>query len=239
MRLTLLFSHLGCALGLALGALACEPRTPGAIGPTETLHAYARALREGRAADAYRFLSEDAKRTVPFEAFARLLKESPEDTREIALALVRPSGEPVVTAKVTGQTGEELTLVYEDGQWTVDGTGIDRYGQATPRQALLGFLRAHEKGRYDVLLRYAPAVELEGRADGWAGAEEGLTREGLEAAWTGPQKEQLASLVAAIRAALPTAKIEESENRAAMPYGAGATVLFVREGGAWKIEDLK
>ncbi|MSP26644.1 MAG: hypothetical protein EXR75_16150 [Myxococcales bacterium] len=223
----------------ALGMVGCVARGPGAIGPSETLHAYARALEAGRADDAYRYLTGDAKRTVSLEAFRRIVKESPADVREIALALYRPSSEPMVTAKVVGAGGEELGLVYEAGKWAVDGTGIDRYGQGSPRQALLGFLRAYHRKRFDVVLRYVPNAELEGRADGWSGAAEGLTAGLLEQAWTGPQKEQIASIVLAIEAALPTAKLEETEDRAAMAYGAGATVLFVREGGAWKLEDLE
>jgi Na+/proline symporter len=46
-----------------------------------------------------------------------------------------------VTATVSAPGGDKLELLYEDGRWTIDGAGIDRYGQATPRQALVGFLR--------------------------------------------------------------------------------------------------
>jgi hypothetical protein len=67
----------------------------------------------------------------------------------------------------------------------------------------------------------------------------GLTAAELEKAWTGEQKEYISGIVQAIRSALPTSRIEETEDRAAMPYGAGGTVLFVRESGLWKIEDLK
>jgi hypothetical protein len=67
----------------------------------------------------------------------------------------------------------------------------------------------------------------------------GLTAAKLKAAWTGEQKEYISGIVQAIESAMPTAQIEETEDRAAMPYGAGGTVLFVRENGLWKIEDLK
>ncbi len=41
-----------------------------------------------------------------------------------------------------------------------------------------------------------------------------------------------------MKAALPTATIEETGDSAAMSYGAGGTVAFVREHGVWKIKDF-
>jgi hypothetical protein len=229
--------------------MGCSAGLQGADGPSETLTAYAVALREGRVEDAYRMLSNEAKRSVSLEAFRRMVKENPEDVQDIARSLSRSGSPPVVTATVTSPSGDKLQLVYEGGRWTVDGTGIDRYGQSTPRQALVGFLRAFERKRFDVLMRYVPDAEREGRADaGWgaergddeqAGASVGLTAAKLKAAWTGEQKEYISGIVQAIESAMPTAQIEETEDRAAMPYGAGGTVLFVRENGLWKIEDLK
>ena len=65
-----------------------------------------------------------------------------------------------------------------------------------------------------------------------------LTPEKLKTAWEGPQKEQIARIVQAIKTALPTAQIEETGDSAAMAYGAGGTVAFVREHGVWKIKDF-
>ncbi len=226
------------------GALGCNGVGQGAEGPASTLRAYASALQEGRADDAYKLLSNEAKRTVSLEAFRRMVKENPDDVRDIAQSLARDGSEPVVTATVTAPGGDKLELLYENGRWAIDGTGIDRYGQATPRQALSGFLRAFERQRFDVLMRYVPDAEREGRADVMWGegddkASGGLTAEKLKQAWTGDQKEYISGIVQAIKSALPTARIEQTEDRAAMPYGAGGTVLFIRENGLWKIEDLK
>jgi hypothetical protein len=240
-------------------------------GPRDSLRAYADALERGRADEAYDMLSNDAKRSVSREAFRRMVEESPEDVEDIARALRRPTSDPVVTAVVHAPNGERLTLIYERGRWAVDGTGIDRYGQATPRQALEGFLRAFDRKRYDVILRYVPNREILGGtslrwtdppAAATAGAGEegaaapgatiaadagapapaddtGLTVAKLRQAWEGDQKEYISRIVQAIKSALPTAQIEQTEDRAAMPYGAGGTVLFLREEGLWKIEDLK
>jgi len=233
---------------LPLLAAGCGAGVQGAEGPGATLRAYATALSQGRADDAYRLLSNDAKRQVSQEAFRRMVKENPDEARDIARALARPASPPVVSATVTSPGGESLELVYEGGRWTIDGTGIDRYGQSTPRQAIEGFVRAFERGRYDVLMRYVPDSEREGRAEvmwgeqgqgGGAATGGALTAAALKKAWTGEQKAYITAIVQAIKSALDTARIEQTEDHAAMPYGAGGTVLLVRENGLWKIEDLK
>jgi hypothetical protein len=242
-------------------------------GPSDTLRSYATALQEGRVEDAYRLLSDEAKRTMSLEAFRRAVTENPHDAAEIAQALARPASDPVVTATVQVPNGDELLLIYEGGRWRIDASAVDLYGQQTPRQALMGFLRAFDRKRYDVILRYVPDAEKEGVASGEeepaaeapkeaakpgdkpaAGKESPpkavdkpaptrsapvqLTAEKLRAAWEGPQKEQINRIVQAIKTALPTAQIEETGDSAAMPYGAGGTVAFVREHGAWKIKDF-
>lgn len=227
-------------------------------GPSDTLRAYSAALEQGRVDEAYRLLSDDAKRNVSLEAFRRAVKENPSDTLEIARAIARPSSDPVVTAIVTLPNGEELALVYEGDRWRLDAAAVDLYGQSTPRQALLGFLRAFERKRYEIILRYVPDAEKEGLAGDGTDAAEALrtgagekggeaaksgddgrlTAEKLRASWEGPQKEQMGRTVQAIKAALPTATIEETGDQAAMSYGAGGTVAFVREHGVWKIRDF-
>jgi hypothetical protein len=239
-------------------------------GPSDTLRAYASALQDGRVDEAYRLLSDEARRNMSLEAFRRAVKENPHDASEIAAALSRPPGDPVVTATVTLPSGDELLLVYESGSWRIDQSAVELYGQATPRQALVGFLRAFERKRYDVILRYVPDAEREGMVGApgeeippaepapagkaaqkdappkdappaakepkKAGAE--LTADMIRAAWEGPQKDQINRKVQAIKSALPTAQIEETGDNAAMSYGPGGTVAFVREHGAWKIRDL-
>lgn len=257
-------------------------------GPNDALRGYAQALEQGHVDEAYRMLSDEAKRNMSLEAFRRAVHDNPDDVLEIARALARPASDPVVTASVTVPSGEELLLVYEGGRWRIDAAAVDLYGQSTPRQALTGFLRAYDRKRYDVVLRYVPDAEKEGLgpmasapaeppapapaapapapsssvapppdgpppAAGTTGAKSGkpttpaapattdggrLTADKLRAAWEGPQKEQISRIVQAIKAALPTAAIEETGDSAAMAYGAGGTVSFVREHGLWKIRDF-
>jgi hypothetical protein len=261
------------ALPILLSALVLAGCSGAALvqqGPSDTLRAYAQALEQGRVDDAYRLLSDEAKRSMSLDAFRRAVRENPEDAVEIARAIARPSSDPVVTATVTVPNGEELLLVYEAGRWRIDASAVDLYGQATPRQAMLGFLRAVDRKRYDVVLRYVPDAEIQGVAGSseeiappepakdaaaakdatpakdapkeprkpLTAAAAQLTPEKLKTAWEGPQKEQIARIVQAIKTALPTAQIEETGDSAAMAYGAGGTVAFVREHGVWKIKDF-
>ena len=194
--------------------------------PQSILRSYSHALEEGRAEDAYRMLSEEARRGISLEAFRRMVKDNPEEVREIAKALARPTATPVVTATVTSSNGQELQLVLENGKWRVEATAIDLYAQDTPRHAIQGFVRAVERKRYDVVLKFVPDSH-----------KEGLDPSKLKTAWEGHDKEEIEQVVSSLKQALPSASIEETGDRATMPYGAG-TMQLVRERGLWKIEDF-
>jgi hypothetical protein len=216
-------------LALVLGAACAVIAACGAprqADPQSVLHAYARALEEGRADDAYRLLSDEARRGTSLEAFRRMMTDDPEGVKEIGRALERPTAPPVVTATVTSPGGQELDLVLEGGKWRVDASTINLYAQGTPRQAIEGFIRAVERKRYDIVMRYVPDSH-----------KEGLDVAKLQAAWEGHEKGEIDQVVAALKQALPSATIEETGERATVPYGAG-TMQLVREHGLWKIENF-
>lgn len=212
--------------GLVVAAVGCgAPREPSS--PREALSAYAQALREGRTRDAYALLSTEARKSMPFDAFERMVKENPEETNAISESLARPSDAPSITATVTAQNGDTLLLRYEDGQWRIDRSAVDLYSQETPEAAITAFIRAFEHKRYDVLLRFVPDAK-----------REGLDAARLQASFEGEQKEEVERLTQALKAALPTASVEHLGERATMSYGAGGTVELVREHGTWKIEEF-
>ncbi len=221
MRSVLPYLALSLALATATGCGGAQAQDPQGV-----LRAYARALEDGRADDAYRMLSDEARRGVSLEAFRRMVKDSPDEVREIGRALERPTAPPVVTATVSGPGGQELELVLEGGRWRIDASAIDFYGQDTPRHAVVGFVRALDRKRYDIVLKYVPDAH-----------KEGLDASKLKAAWEGTDKEAISQMLANLKQALPTASIEETGDRAALPYGAG-TMQLVREHGLWKIENF-
>jgi hypothetical protein len=194
--------------------------------PQSILHAYARALEDGHADEAYRLLSDEARRGISLEAFRRLVQDDPDGVREIGRSLERPTAPPVVTATVTSPAGQELHLVLEGGGWRVDASTIDLYAQDSPRHTIQGFVRAVERKRYDIVMRYVPDAH-----------HEGLDASKLQAAWEGHEKDEIEQVVTALKQALPTATIEETGERATMPYGAG-TMQLLREHGVWKIENF-
>jgi hypothetical protein len=212
-RLTLLVVSAGCA-----GSSVATPEG--------ALDAYARALREGRADEAYTLLSDSARRAVSVDQFRTMVTKNPQDARELAQTLEGQSRAAEVTAVVTTQNGQTLELVLERGKWKLDASAIDLYAQDTPRHALTGFVRAVDRKRYDILLRYITDAH---RA--------GFDEAGLKTAWEGPDKEEVARVIAQIRAALPISTIEETGDRATLSYGTG-TVALLKERGAWKIEDF-
>lgn len=213
LTLVAVLSSLGCG-----GAQAEDPQS--------VLRAYARALEETRADDAYKLLSSEARRGISPEAFRRMVIENADDARELGKSLQRTAAPPVVTATVSGPQGQELVLVMQDGRWRIDAAAIDLYGQDTPRRAVQGFLRALERRRYDVVLKYVPD-----------GHREGLDAKKLKDWAEGAEKQEVTAFVGAVRQSLPTAPIEEAGDRASMTYG-GGTLQLVRERGAWKVEDF-
>jgi hypothetical protein len=198
--------------------------------PGRVLHDYSLAVEAGESAEAYALLSAESKKSISFEQFQRILKENPEEARELARSLRRPqSGPPRVTATVTGPDGESsILLVYEQGAWRVDASAIDLYSQRTPEAAVKAFLRAYENRRFDVLLKFVPDDQ-----------SEGLTAAELKKSWEGEERADMDRLTGALKASLPTAKVELFGDRATLAFGAGGSVELVRERGLWKIEELK
>jgi hypothetical protein len=211
------------ALALAMGAPACAASSQ---DPESTLHAYAHALEEGHAEEAYRLLSDEARRGMSYESFKKTIESSPDDAREVGRSLSRPTTPAVITATVTTPTGETLELVWADGRWKIDASAIDLYRDDTPRHTIEGYVRALARKRYDVILKYVPEAH-----------REGLDEAKLKTAWEGPDKDEIEKVLAGLKQALPSGSIEETGDRAQMAYGAGI-IKLVREHGRWKIEDF-
>jgi hypothetical protein len=197
----------------------------GSDTPETTVATFAGALREGRYEDAYELMSRSYQRRVTLEEFRRRLTDNPEEAREAAEALARPDGPPEETAVVTYADGEQVQMVRESGDWRIATNIVDFYDQSTPRATLRSFLRAMERERYDVVMRFVPNAD-----------REGMTVERMREAWSGEGREEIERLLANLRANLD-APIEEVGDRATMPYGERFTAEFVREDGVWKVED--
>ncbi|MFW6050093.1 MAG: hypothetical protein ACODAU_02895 [Myxococcota bacterium] len=217
--------HVAAIVG-ALAALAggCG-RGPSTATPQGTLEAFADAIRDERHGRAYGLMSDGYRERVAREEFERHLRANPSEARRLAAA-IEATDEPIeVTARVRYGEGEELRLARRGGRWHILGNVVDFYDQSTPRAALRSFVRAVERRRYDVVLRFVPEAD-----------REGMTEEKMREAWEGEGREEIERLLANLRANLDN-PIEVVGDRATMPYGERFSVQFVREEGVWKIED--
>ncbi|MCA9574454.1 MAG: hypothetical protein H6726_27760 [Sandaracinaceae bacterium] len=209
--------------GVALGGLAgCGS---GSSAADTTVREFSEAIRQDRPRQAYALLSEDYRQRVSYEEFERYLSDHPDEARDVAALLQRIDGEAEVTAVVRYADGQELTLVQEDGQWRIAGNPANLYDQSTPRAAVRSFVRAMERRRYDIVLRFVPNA-----------SRDGMDEERLRASFEGEGREEIERLVASLRANLDN-PIEEVGDRATMTYGEGAAVQLILEDGVWKVED--
>ncbi len=210
------------ALTLPVAQQGCAARD---TTPEATVTAFSEALRAGRHRDAYERLSADYRQRVPFEEFERYLEDHPEEARDIAAMLARLDGDAEVSAHVRYADGQELSLVQEQGTWRIVGNPANVYDQSTPRAAIRSFVRAMERRRYDIVLRFVPTASAEG-----------MTEERLRESFEGDGREEVERLLATLRANLDN-PIEEVGERATMAYGEGASMQLIFEDGAWKVED--
>jgi hypothetical protein len=211
---------LPACLFAALVATGCAARNPS--GPVETLHAFAAAVQAGKVDEAYALMSADYRKTHDREAFARSL--GPATTR--AASKLR-DGKVELRAEVELSDGERLQLVQEADGWRFARDPLDVYPQRTPEEALRSFLRALERKRWEVVLRFIPQ-----RFRG------GLTADGLKQRWEGPEATQLAAQIVAVRAHLEE-PMELSGDEARLPVGERKQVKLVREEGLWRVETLE
>lgn len=214
-------------VALALLAVSgCRPRT--AATPHSALTEYTKAIEEDRLEDAYMLLSAESRAELSLAAFQDLVRKNPDEVRELLRAVDGEEHPPFIRAEFRTDTGEVLTLIYEDGAWRIDPSAISLYDQSEPRAALRSFVRAYGRKRYDILLLFVPESQ-----------KQGLSAEVLKQSWEGEQAVEMEQLVEGLRTHLESAQIELLGERATMSYGAGGLIEFVREQGVWKIEDLK
>lgn len=226
---------------VCLSACASAPS-----GPREALDAYASALREGRWSEAWRALSADTRRALPYDSFVQLVQAHPDAVQDAVNRLDSVETSVPLVATLPLADGTEVTLRFESGAWRVDPESLNFYAQRTPRQALHSFVRALERHRWEVLLNLAPHQVRE-RLDRLAHEEtpgpDGrpvTAAQRLERSWSGPEAHGVSELLARLRDALANGRmIETLGDRATMTYGPGGQSIarLVREDGLWRVED--
>lgn len=222
-----------------LSALSCVTAAP---GPADTARAYAEALREGRAVEAWRLLSRSAREGMSFERFEASLRERPDEVRALASTFGAVTSDDGVTARLELPDGEAITLRSEGGRWRLDPAALDFYPQHTPRQTLRSYVRAFRRARWEVLLGLASRsvrTRLAGMAAPAEGADARTAADVLRDEWSGSEADQVSQRVDAMDQAVTRGfPIEVMGERATMSYGPGASLIarLVREDGRWFIE---
>jgi hypothetical protein len=202
------------------------PKPGGSVNePEKVLKEYAAALKKGDHDRAYALMSAKFRETHTREDFNRLLREHRTEVKQAADQLKMQPQKVKLEARIDYGEGESLRLVKDKGTWRIADNPVDFYGQSTPAEALRSFVRAIERRRYDVVLRFVP--------NKWA---EVMTEDKLRRQWEGGKKDEVKGLLKNLKANL-SAPIHKSGNTATMPYGDRFEVRFVREDGVWKIED--
>jgi len=209
----------------SLFAGGCDLFFPKKLTPEETVRAFAQALSRKDYKDAYKLMSKSYCSRVSFEQFKNNLEQNPEETLKTSLALSSIVGSAEQEAVVIFGKAEQIRLVHDENIWHITDNIVDFYSQATPRDALLTFIRAMERKRYEIVLRLIPNAD-----------KEGITVQRMRDAWTGEGREDVERLLSNLRANMDK-PIEEIGNHATMPYNDQLAVQFIREDGLWKIED--
>jgi hypothetical protein len=211
------------AIGLAvLGAPSCGPHT----GPDKALDAYARALHGQDFDGAYALMSSSFRAKVSKDEFVRMLHDNPREVQDTAARLDGRHEHLEVSADLEYGLGDSMRLVQENGSWRIASDPLAFYDQSTPHAALRSFLRAYRLQRWDVMLRFLPDKY-----------REHMDVAKMKDQFEGQSREQTEVLMNMLEANVD-APVVEKGNEARMSYGERNEVKFVREDGAWKLQDL-
>jgi hypothetical protein len=213
--------RLACVFGAALLVSACV-RSGSRAQPEAVLTAYGVALAKGDAEGAWALLAPADRERMPLEVFRRLLRENAAEVRELGAELQRRRA-VVVRADAARDDGSPLGLVGTEHGFRLEDPLSRFYDQSSPRGALLAFVRATQRGRWDVVLRLMPARDR-------AALPEAAMLAGLAA-----QRDELARVAARLWSAREQ-PIEVIGDRATMPYGESFSVRFLHEDGLWRVE---
>ena len=212
------------ALALLLLAAAVTSGCASSRTPQDTVAAYGDALVADDPDAAWGLLSEEVQARTDLQSFRTAWKAQ----RQSLLPLARdfqeaPQNPSRVWANLRWSSYDNVELKLTDDGWKITRGVLDAYSQRTPQEALLSFVRALDRRRYDVLLKLAPSQYARH-----------MTPESLKADLDARQDE-LDQLLAALQPHLQD-PIEERGDRAVLRYGPHQ-VSFILEGDAWKIED--
>lgn len=192
-------------------------------GPHDTVKAYVLAIKHDDIDRAYSLLSGSLKQQSSRGQFALNVKQAGKKNRQALELLLQNPDRIEITAKVDLGYGEILVLRKEREGWRIVSDPFSFYEQKTPREALRSFIRALERKRYEVIIRFAPRK--------W---RRRMDIEDLKDLYEGENAKKTKILISKLKKSQDN-HIEISGDKAVMLYGDNQQVSFVREEGVWKI----
>jgi hypothetical protein len=186
------------------------------------VRAFAAAVAANRIDDAYALMSAEYRHAHDREAFARSLQPA----EKKALARLG-DGRIQLRAEVELADGERLALVDDPDGWRFARDPLDLYPQHAPDEALRSFVRAVERKRWEVVLRFIPNRY---RAT--------VTAESLQQSWEGERRKELLAQLTAVKAHLDE-PLELAGDEARLPVAERKQAKLVREDNLWKVETLE
>lgn len=182
--------------------------------PSATIAAYAAAAKRGDADAIYALLSRRGRADLGREGTRRKVLDARRELAEEAEVFARPGVEPEVVAVVRYDDGEHAELVLESGLFRVGSAAALPAAARTPTEALAGLRQALARRSYVALVRVLSAD----------------TRGALES--------DVSSLVEGLEDP-ETLDVQVSGDDAEVELPSGHSVRLKREGGVWRVEDLK
>lgn len=221
-----LFGRPLAALALVAAALSgCGSPAKVTRPPQAVLRDYTAALKRGDLKAAYPFLSEAFRQRYSEKQFVQMVRSDPGWFRHNVEQLSKGVGDGKLLAIFPYGEGESLRLVFERGSWRIASDPTQFYSQRTPEAALRSFVKAVERKRYDVVLRFVPSR--------W---REAMTVDKLKARWEGGKQEEIRALLGRIKAKLGE-PMQKNGDTATLSLGENSEVRLVRENGLWMVDD--
>jgi len=208
--------------GTLVASAGCPPRV---ATPKTTLKAYISALEAGNYSRAYDLMSKSFQKEYDRDEFVAHHKRNKSDVKKNVSELKKGPSKLVVNAQFKYGAGNLLSLVREGGAWKLSLDPVSFYSQRSPAEALRSFVRALERRRYKLLLRFVP--------NQWRKV---MTVADSRRLFGKDQLEATRQLIRNLKANLGN-KIDIKGDEAHMLYGDSYKVEFLREDGVWKIVD--
>jgi hypothetical protein len=170
-------------------------------------------------------MSRSFRREFDKDEFVAHHKQNPKEVSQNVKELRKAPAQVEVKAEYDYGDGNRLALQMEGGVWKLALDPVMFYSQRSPREALRSFVRAMERRRFVIVLRFVP--------NQWVKV---MTVKDIQRLFGKDQLDATNQLLRNLKANIEN-PIEVKGDEAVMLYGDRFKVQFVREDGVWKIVD--